>query len=518
MVMIFAVIGMGYILLSLLLSTGNQLGGFFGYLLGGALILGIGQPKAAVILLLIVSGYIDWGKRLLVVADRVTYTDLAFVLGIAPALMAGITISTFFKGVQGSVPMGKNQFKAIGVILATLALSLVVAIKQSGGVMAGLQEVANTAGYSCFLFVIPLLYAKVEDQVKLMKWALISYLPIPIYGVYQAAFGLAEYEIEYLKTGMSILIKQLMTGEIRPFSTLNSPTALGAICGIMALLSFLSGPLTAKNRKFPHPLFIILGLIYLAGLVASTSRSDLFIILSGGVMTVTVLNPLLVRLFYVVAFIGYITLILIAGWLQERLADIEGFIFSLFPADLQIVEQLTRIQTFSDRLEGFRHLAGNRQVWSLFGVSEEIRLSILCHDPLTHSILRFGIVPTGAALVILVWILIRTHKGLNAIKDKRERWLAALAMGTAGGVVVTSLLSGSRTSIFPVTVFLWLMISMVWSRISYSGDTKNKSPSAAPKKQAGPPQPRLQHHRFKPASNLGQMHSESLLRQHQRAE
>jgi hypothetical protein len=43
--------------------------------------------------------------------------------------------------------------------------------------------------------------------------------------------------------------------------------------------------------------------------------------------------------------------------------------------------------------------------------------------------------------------------------------MAALALGTTSGVVATSMLSGSRTSIFPITVFMWLMLSIVWARI-----------------------------------------------------
>lgn len=463
------------------------------------MLFGVWRPKEAVLLMLIVSGYIDWAKRLLVVADRVTFTDLAFVLGLAPAMMAGISVGAFFQGIQGRLQMGKNQLKAIIVIFVTLVISLVIAKKQSGGTMAALQEVANTAGYACFLFVIPLLYSKLEDQVKLIRWVLIAYLPIPIYGMYQAAFGLADYEIEYLKTGMSILIQQLITGDVRPFSTLNSPTALGAICGIMALWSFLSGPLSAQRRRLPRPLHIILGICYLGGLLASTSRSDFFIILIGSIMTVTVLNPLMLRLFYTVAAVSYITLILIAGWLQERLADIQIFISSILPPEFYFVEQLTRVQTFSDRLEGFRQLSSNKHVWSFFGVSDEVKESIYSHDPLTQSLLAYGVVPVGLFILIVLWVLHRTHRGLFLIKERRERWLAALALGTAGSVVATSMLSGSRTSIFPITVFLWLSLSLVWARIS-ANQKKVVQPTPGPTS----PLPRNQPlHRFMPTAPMG---------------
>ncbi|MCX6857883.1 MAG: hypothetical protein NTV80_23600 [Verrucomicrobia bacterium] len=463
--LIIAMLGMGYVLLSLLLSTSNQLGGFFGYLLAGSILLGVGKPKTAVVVLLVASGYIDLAKRLLVVADRVSYTDLAFVLGIAPALMAGATIGVFLQVLQGRIRFGKTQLQALGVIILTLVLSLIVARKASGGTMAALQEVGNTAGYACFLFVIPLLYSKFTDQVKLIRTVLIAYLPIPIYGIYQAAFGLAEYEIEYLKTGMSILIKQLLTGDVRPFSTLNSPTALGAICGIMALLAFLSGPLTRPGRKMPHPLHFFLGIIYIGGLLASTSRSDFFIPILGAIMALTALSPMAIRLFYLIAVTSYIGLIMISGWLQERLADIQIFISTLLPPEFDFIEQLTRVQTFSDRLEGFRNLANNPQVWSFFGVTEEVSESIYSHDPLTQSLLAYGVVPVGIVILVCVLVLSRIHAGIISIHNRQERWMAALALGTTAGIVATSMLSGSRTSIFPITVFLWLMLGIIWARI-----------------------------------------------------
>ena len=458
-------LSMGYVLLSLLLSTGNQLGSLFGYLLAGSIVLGVCNPKSAIVVLLVACGYIDLAKRLLVVADKVSYTDLAFVLGIAPALMAGVTMGVFLQIIQGRIRFGKTQLQALAVIIITLMLSLITARRATGATMATLQEVANTSGYACFLFVIPLLYSSLEDQVKLIRTVLLAYLPIPIYGIYQAAFGLAEYEIEYLKTGMSILIKQLLTGDIRPFSTLNSPTALGAVCGIMALLAFLSGPLDGKLKKFPHPLNLALGLCYTGGLIASTSRSDFFIPILGAILTLTALSQTAIRVFYLIAGSCYIGLIMISGWLQERLADIQIFISTLLPPEFDFVEQLTRVQTFSDRLEGFRNLASNPQVWSFFGVTEEIRESIYSHDPLTQSLLSYGVIPVILVIVVCLILLSYIHSQILQIQDRRERWMAALALGTTAGVVATSMLSGSRTSIFPITVFMWLMLGIVWTRI-----------------------------------------------------
>ena len=134
-------------------------------------------------------------------------------------------------------------------------------------------------------------------------------------------------------------------------------------------------------------------------------------------------------------------------------------------------------------------------------MSDEVQESIYSHDPLTQSLLAYGAVPVGLFILILGWLLIRTHRGMFLIKERRERWLAALALGTAGSVVATSMLSGSRTSIFPITVFLWLMLGFIWARIS-----ANQKNVVADKAVDSSPMP-LRHpqHRFVPTAGVGRM-------------
>ena len=458
-------LGLCYVLFSLMLSGGNQLGDFFGYLLIAALIFGLIQPKISVLLMLAACGYMDWAKRLLVVADKVTQTDLTYVLSLAPGLMAGITLGTLLQAIQGRFRLGWLQVQALLVICFAMSISLVLSIKQSGGLMNALQEVANVAGYSFLLFVIPLLYPKYEEQVRLVRRVIFCYLPVAIYGMYQAAFGLADFEIAYLRTGMSILIGQLLSGEIRPFSTLNSPTALGVICGLLTLLAWASGPLNSRPRRLPTIGMALTGLMFFCGLLASTSRSDFIILIFGSIITWGSLRLNFLRLFYFTSSLAFLGLIISASWLQMRLADIQNFISSIIPPDTAFIESLTRVQTYSDRLEGFRHLSSNAQVWSLFGLSPEVAETIYSHDPLTQSLVSYGLVPVGIAIFFGIILLKRAHGGILRIKDKRERWLAALCLGGVGGILTTSLLGGSRTSIFPVMVFVWLMLSILWSRI-----------------------------------------------------
>ena len=63
--------------------------------------------------------------------------------------------------------------------------------------------------------------------------------PVAIYGIVQQVEGFQLFEIAYLRTGLSIEIKQLLTNRVRAFSTLNSPTALGAISALMMVVAMV---------------------------------------------------------------------------------------------------------------------------------------------------------------------------------------------------------------------------------------------------------------------------------------
>lgn len=465
-----AIIGIGlcaalYFIVSLMITSGNQLGLLFRLILAGAALFGLWQPRMGVFMLVLLSGYTDLMKRLLVLVDRISYEDLTYVLATPPVLMLSIMVGTLAKCMAGSLKFGPVQVKSIRLVALCSVAAFASIAKASSGFTGMAQDLANGAAYSAFILVIPLLFPEMEDQLKLLKAVLVGFVPVALYGMYQAAFGLANFEVEYLKTGLSILISQIITGEVRPFSTLNSPTALGAICAMFALLAFLSGPMVAR-RPLPSMRAFLLGLCYLAGLIASTSRSDLFIIFAGGVMAVAALRYSSTCIVYGIGLVCYTTLILAATWLQDRLANMQAFVSYYLPPESAFIEQLTRVQTFSDRLEGFRHLVSDGRIWTLFGASENVKGTLASHDPLTSAILSHGVVPVVFIIVVFSFLLMRVHRAIWALRDTRQRWISAASLGVVLGLVATCMISGNRMTIFPVNVFMWLLVGIMWANIS----------------------------------------------------
>jgi hypothetical protein len=485
-----AIIGIGlcaamYFIVSLMMTSGNQLGLLFRLILAGSALLGIWQPQRGFFMLVLLSGYTDLMKRLLVLVDKISYEDLTYVLATPPVLMLSITIGTLAKCMAGSLKFGPIQMKSIGLVAMCSVAALVTAAKSASGFASMAQDLANGAAYSGCILVIPLLFPEIKDQLKLLKTVFIGFVPVALYGMYQAMFGLANFEVEYLKTGLSILISQIITGEVRPFSTLNSPTALGAICAMLALMAFLSGPAESRSRSFPGKRAFLLGLCYLAGVIASTSRSDLFIIFAGGIMAVAALRQSTTRLVYGVALACYAALILAASWLQDRLADMQALVSYYLPPESVFIDQITRVQTFSDRLEGFRHLVSDVRIWTLFGASENVKGSLSSHDPLTSALLSYGLVPVVILLVFLCFLLVRIHRSIWALQDSRQRWIAAASLGIVLGLVATCMVSGNRMTVFPVNLFMWMFVGVMWANTSKQGSVAPAA-VAAPVMPSGP--------------------------------
>ncbi|OYW76679.1 MAG: hypothetical protein B7Z37_07710 [Verrucomicrobia bacterium 12-59-8] len=477
-----AIIGIGlcaalYFIVSLMMTSGNQLGLLFRLILAGAALFGLWQPRVGVFMLVLMSGYTDLMKRLLVLVDRISYEDLTYVLATPPVLMLSIMIGTLAKCMAGSLKFGPVQMKSLGLV-CMCSVAAFATVAGSSGFTGMAQDLANGAAYSAFIFIIPLLFPEMEDQLKLLKTVLIGFVPVALYGMYQAAFGLANFEVEYLKTGLSILISQIITGDVRPFSTLNSPTALGAICAMFALLAFLSGPAAARRRSLPGTRAFLLGLCYLAGVVASTSRSDLLIIFAGGVIAVAALRYSSTCLVYGVGLAFYTTLILAASWLQDRLANMQAFVSYYLPPGSAFMDQITRVQTFSDRLEGFRHLVSDGQIWTLFGASENVKGTLASHDPLTSALLSHGVVPVVFIIAFCIFFLVRIHRSIWALRDSRQRWISAASLGVVLGLLATCMISGNRMNIFPVNLFMWLLVGIMWANINQQ---RSVVPAAAEK-------------------------------------
>jgi hypothetical protein len=481
-----------YAVASVLLTEGNTIGQMSMYLMVGGFLLSLMAPRLGFYIWIIFCGYNDLLKRFLVVGGRVTQEDLKYVLGITPAMFAGVVVALVFSGLMGSRRITGRDWLLFVVGVFLMLLAAAIAVTQSGAGLNGvLQSIANNGLYSLLLFVVPLLLADKASLISLWKCLVLTWLPVSIYGVFQQVNGFADFEVEYLLSGLSIEIKQLYTNEVRAFSTLNSPTALSVVAAVLAVSSLLLGFMYRGKNGQPvlaRTLALFCFLAHTAGLIASTGRSSLIILPAALIGTWCFASHGRTKVFYTTVTGSFLLLVVSSGWLISHLEEINERALSL-GAPGAFVSRMLVVGTYWDRLTGFSDVLMNPKAWSLFGYgkAEDGTGMYYYHDPISEILMRYGGVTLVIVIGVVVFMLNWFHKQAWQIESKPDRQFASAMIALAFSILLVSAVSGSVMTVFPVNVFFWLACAAV---LGLSKRPTSVRPSAAPQ---GHPQQPFQH-------------------------
>jgi hypothetical protein len=227
--------------------------------------------------------------------------------------------------------------------------------------------------------------------------------------------------------------------------------------------------------------------VYLAGLIASTSRSSLFLVMIALLGFVCFRSRRGTQLLYAGLVASFIAMVLMANTLLVNLDRIQDHI-SDSTGDGQLVRQLSRVGTFSDRLLGFQNLTANPDVYTLFGHGGTRGANrndeLYSHDVVSNILVKHGVVALLAIMIVGGMLLVRLHKRVLCIEDRHHRLLAAGLLSLAFSFFPLSAISGSVIAVFPVNTMLWLCFGllMVICESESSHDAREASPldSASP--------------------------------------
>ncbi len=459
-----------YVVISVLLSHRNGLASLCFYLLIAGGIWGLLAPRSAFYLWIFSCGYTDLLKRVMVVFGNIQQNDLYYVLGIPPVIFAGITISLVVGGLTGSIVVGMKNWRLLAVGLAIMLVTGIMSAKSGGGsIKEGVQGMVNGGLYSIMLFVVPVLFRRGEDVLRVLRFSLWIMLPVAIYAILQQMWGFQPFEVAYLRTNLSIEIKQLFTDRVRAFSTLNSPTALASLSAVLIVLAWflarLPRPAPREHRRWLNSLSAGLIIVCNAGaLIASTGRAGVIAVVVGLISGWCFLNRMRTTIFYFAGIGAFLLLITVSPWLLDHLDEAMEWTSSRVSAD-SFSGHLTIIGTYSDRLYGFAHVLRNPAAYSFFGTWDgnwsSLPTNLYHHDLISASLLRFGLVPNMIILFVLVRLLTVFHRKLHLLKDRKAARFMAMALGQTAGLLAVSMLSGNVLSVFPVNGFFWLFVGTV---------------------------------------------------------
>jgi hypothetical protein len=482
-------------------SGSNAVARFYMYALVVSGVYGLLNARKAFFVLIFLTGYLDFFKRFMIFDSGVSKMDLYYVLGIAPAAMCGIAGNILYQHFTGKLPQRPGLGKLIIIVLLATIGTGVLSITAGGDGFRALGDTVNSVIYIMLLFAVPVLFRTPEDIRHMLKITVIMYVPAVAYMLVHFFRGsIFDWEMDYVKSGLTIEIRQLKERVFRPFGTMNSAanasmvfSAIFALC-CAAFWSMRS----ASGRALPFFFrWMFLPCIGLAMFATYSRTGWVFAIVA--VLAAPMLKRRTMTLTGYAAVITAIAAIVLSSpyLLKHKiLNEISGEIYEEKRTDQWA--QTTNLSTLNDRLEGFYGLVTEPDAWTPFGLkwgskSEgAVRSKFKIHDKFTDILLNYGFVTIAIGAAFIIYQLSKLHKFVFYEREPLARNLGAacLAIGltlTSGGTG-----NGAQFMTYPVNFFIWLNYAVVISLILYARERDLAAgliPEAAP--ETGKPQMRV---------------------------
>lgn len=471
-----------YVAASILLDNGNQLAGLFFYALLGSGLMGLLAPRAAFFFFLIQTAYLDLLKRLMVIGGNVSFVDLFWVLGIAPVTIAGIASGLLVRMIFGQTQATRGDVRRLATAVVLNGLLAVLVYVKGGGIGGTVREVANGSSYALLLFIVPLLFRTPESVAGCTRFLLFLFVPAAAYTVYQQIFGFQEFEIEYLKSGLSIEVKQLEADRVRAFGTLNSPTSISVVAASLAAMA--TGLLVIGRRDgrlgLSTPLAIGLVALTVAAWAASTVRVGILLLPVAVIGTFVFSRPGATRAFYAVLVGGLMALVAASGYLYQNVEIWTSKLGDFFGGSGSYLGYMLNLNSYKDRLYGFYNVLLNPDAYSLFGMPHGGEDGgFVVHDPLSSMLLSYGVIPLVAMLLIAAAGTWRLHRVIFVMRNRTLQLFAASFLANAAGNVAVSLVNGNLLGTFPVNVFFWVSLAFAIT-LRQADEVLAKQPQAQP--------------------------------------
>ena len=473
-------VGSLYMVFDLFTSGGNVVAQFYRYALIGGGLFGLLSPRFAVYLLIALTAYLDFTKRLMILDSGVSKIDLYYVLGVSPAVMSGIAAYTLYTSL---INPGASRPGLIKLAILTFSMAGLLGALGVLGATSRFQALGDSVNAVVYILLLPsiaMLFRTPEDLRQLLKGVLLIYTPAVLYMLvhwFRAVFlemnpPIFGWELDYVKSGMTIEVRQLAERRFRPFGTFNS--AANASMVFAAFFGLVMSGLWKQpfrghpggGGRFSRGLLAILILI---AMYATYSRTGwLFAVV---ILMVPALfkNRAATVMAYGVGLVSVVSLMLASPYLLKHkiLNEISSELYSAKRTEEW--SQVTNIATLNDRLEGFYALVKSRKIWTPFGFKfaypnpEAVRQSILSHDALSTALMKYGYVPLGLAGIFGLVMLKRMHGYIHQEKDPLARTMAATCLAVALVLCTGTLVNSAQLVTYPVNFWIWFMFSCVVS-------------------------------------------------------
>ena len=437
-------------------SDANGVSIFMRYVAAATFIMAMISPKAGIYMVLFMCPVLDVIKRTLILFDAVNMFDVASVLAVAPVTMAGAVLGTFGSRIvfrsKAAIPGERTLFLIMMAVVSLIVLSGFLHNEDSK--LSLLRDLAEACIYLCLILLIPVYFPATTDIAALLRACVVVFIPVALYGFWQLAFGLSNFEERYLLSGLTVTTGDYLSSG-RVFSTLNSNHSFSVTMACCAIISLLQRQLPYEDKwqklvkKYGWWLFAL----FCAATIISLRRTGWLVVGFSLLGAFAYRSPTRTIIFYVLCLAGGLLLIFNAETIYGKLPIWESSLQAALPGtdDRALV-----LQTFNDRLYSFENLRDNRAIWSFFGLAVEERESIFAHDAITQSIVSYGVVGVTAFVTVIVTILTMSHRLVWRATNEQDQRYASLLLGFVFSNLFVGALMQSHIDIFPVNFIFWM--------------------------------------------------------------
>ena len=431
-----------FVVMTILTGTGNVIGATYRFVWIPAFVLGCVAPRASMYVLAVLAAYLDIPKKLLVTAGvlHMDFRDVYFILAVPPVILLGMVLHYLASFALRVRLMTRRETLLFCLAAFLVAATAIIAVAKTGVGMQMLKPLANSSAYYGLIFVLPLALPGVVDVQKYLRFVVLIMVPAALHALWHFFFGLFEFEHDYMETGFSINLKYLLWGEgiFGPFSAQGPLATCMSICAAICLSPLLfRGRIAKEYRILPIVVCLLLFLLYASAAVLSLKRGPLLII-PGVVFGLIVLRSgILTMATYGVALTALVLLVVLGEDLAYQLEEWQRWIYDITGTGGANAD-LFRVRTFHTRFVDFSLLADGSN-WTPFGAEEfQGDDAFHVHALVVRFVLKYGYVPIGIALALVVPFLVYTHRRLvrmskgKSIEVLQLRLMASLAFSLLG--------------------------------------------------------------------------------------
>jgi hypothetical protein len=461
------------VIVSVLTGYGNSIGKLFQYMIPFALVFPFFDARKSIYLIILLSPFIDLFKRFAILYPSIQESDIGMVLAIPLCLVSGLVLKEladclFKRGNDGRAFLKQISLVAFMVMASVVATAYAA---RAEGMMRAIYNAVNTSIYFFLIPILPRYFTSVREVLKFFYFVIGLYLIPAIWCIKQGMYGLAGFEIDYLKSGLTVEYRQLFERVMRNMGTMASASALSS--SLALLVAFLLFPYSYKKLKFSlfapfHPVRLILSVILVVAIYYTYTRTAWFMIVSA-ILFYWVLKSRTATLLAIIGgVVSMITLYLSAQWIydQKILNKWQAYLQLKFGGNAA-VEQTMVLGTFNGRLESMAGVVSNRgDIWTpfgnLFGADVSRLKNTVAHDIIAETLLKYGYVPLFIGASILIYACYKFLTTNFRLHRCPERDLGRIFFAMAFGLAFSGLSHGAIMSTFPVNLFLAVYLAIAF--------------------------------------------------------